>query len=134
VRTGSRSGLSTELCFCCISQSAQRGVYASFMLTGGQTLPDSVQCLPEFVKRIWTSIVSLCLFSAWQHMAVMSWSSTGHFLCQIFYPVEHALLILTKLPCPSTVRCCLIPKCRRGIIQFQRKGSPLIFTPRLQVF
>lgn len=74
----------TSVCFCWISQSTQCGVYASFMLTGGQTLPDSVQCLPECVKHIWTSIESLCLFSAWLHMAVMSFSSIEWFLGQIF--------------------------------------------------
>lgn len=84
VCTGSVSGIITPVCFSWISQSTRCGVYASFMLTGGQTLPDSVQCLPECVKHIWTSIVSLCLFSAWLHMAMMSWSSTKCFLGQIF--------------------------------------------------
>lgn len=88
VCTGSGSGISTPVCFCWISQSTRRGVYASFMLTGGQTLPDSVQCLPECVKHIWTSTVHLCLFSAWLHMAMLSWSSTECFLGQIFYPMK----------------------------------------------
>lgn len=84
VCTGPVSGISTPVCFCWIGQSTRCGVYASFMLTGRQTLPDSVQCLPESVKHIWTSIVSLCLFSAWLHMAMMSWSNTECFLGQIF--------------------------------------------------
>lgn len=58
VYTGSVSGISTPVCFCWISQSTWCGVCASFMLTGGRTLPDSVQCLPECIKHIWTSRVS----------------------------------------------------------------------------
>lgn len=58
VYTGSVSGISTPVCFCWISQSTWRGVCASFMLTGERTLPDSVQCLPECIKHIWTSRVS----------------------------------------------------------------------------